>query len=157
PQGPQYPPLKAGEAPIGTLNPQTVGTSFLGTKISDTVGFVPPDSNGDVGPTQVVVCSNGIIKTFTKSTGVADGALNATSDVFFNSVRNGSGTSDPRVKYDRLSQRWFIVMINVANTDNRCMIAVSSSSTITSTASFTFFQFVPNATHFADYPTLGID
>jgi hypothetical protein len=111
---------------------------------------------GDIGPTQIVVCINGRIRTFSR-TGVADGALNATTDVFFTTARGASGTSDPRVRYDRLSRRWFIVMINTASTSNVVMIAYSSGSTITSTASFTFVTFVIQSTNFADYETLGID
>ncbi|MCI0330826.1 MAG: hypothetical protein L0196_07730 [candidate division Zixibacteria bacterium] len=37
------------------------------------------------------------------------------------------------------------------------LIAVSSSSTITNTSSFTFFSFQGDPADFADYPTLGID
>ena len=143
---------------------QTVGTSFLGAQISDTPGFVPPDSMGDIGPNQIVVCVNGLIRTFTKN-GVADGALNADTDVFFDSVRGGNGTSDPRVRYDRLSGRWCITMITV-NSPNRVLIAVSSGPVVTSSSSFTFFQFqqdlvgpTPNADTggLADYDTLGVD
>ncbi|MBI4578360.1 MAG: hypothetical protein HY718_01565, partial [Planctomycetes bacterium] len=115
-----------------------------------------------MGPSQVLVVVNGRIKVFDK-TGVL-GGLNTTTDTFFASVRTG-GTSDPHVRYDRLSGRWFVTMIDVA-TVNRVLIAVSSSSTITNTSSFTFFSFqhdlvgtTPNADTglFADYDTLGVD
>ena len=148
--------------PVEPLNPQTVGVSFLGTQISEGPGYIPPDCMGDVGPTQILVAVNGRIKVFSKS-GVL-GALNADMDVFFNSVRNGTSTTDPHVRYDRLSQRWFVVIINVASTNNRVLIAVSSGPTITGSSSFTFFFFQHNlvapigdAGEFADYPTLGVD
>ncbi|HYR45969.1 MAG TPA: hypothetical protein VER78_03095, partial [Thermoanaerobaculia bacterium] len=150
--------VQAAEA----LNAQTVGTSFLGARISES-GFIPPDSMGAVGPTQVVVIVNGRIKVFDKS-GVL-GGLNASTDTFFQSVRNNSSTSDPHVRYDRLSGRWFITIINVS-TPNRILIAVSSGSTITSASSFTFFFFqhdqvgaTPNSDTggLADYDTLGVD
>src|SRR5205823_308799 len=92
------------------------------------------------------------------------GPLNTTTDNFFNSVRS-AGTSDPRARYDRLSQRWFITMIDVA-TDNRVLLAVSSGPTITGAASFTFFQFQHDLVGttsnsdtggFADYDSLGVD
>ena len=95
------------------LNPQTVGTSFLGTQINEGPGYIPPDCMGDVGPTQIMVASNGRIKVFNKD-GSA-GPLNADMDNFFNSVRNASGTIDPHIRFDRLSQRWFVVIINVAS------------------------------------------
>ncbi len=148
--------------PIEPMNPQTVGVTFLGTQISDGPGYVPPDCMGDVGPTQIMVAANGRIRVYDK-TGVL-GPLDADMDVFFSSVRNGSSTSDPHIRYDRLSQRWFAVIINVASTNNRVLIAVSSGSTITGTSSFTFFNFQHNLVSpagdggkFADYPTLGVD
>jgi hypothetical protein len=142
---------------------QTTGTNFTGATVSDTPGFVPPDSMGAVGPTQFIVTVNGRFRSFSKTTGVADGALNVTPDVFFGSVRS-AGTSDPRIRYDRLSGRWFISMIDVNGTNNRILLAVSSGSTIASASSFTFFDVLSDTTaparttsDFADYDTLGID
>ena len=73
-------------------------------------------------------------------------------------------TSDPRVRYDRLSGRWFITMIDVNGTNNRILIAVSSDSTVTNASNFTFFDIPSDSTSptrtnsdFADYDTLGID
>jgi len=143
--------------------PQTAGVSFVGVTLSES-GFIPPDSMGAVGPSQIVAIENGRIKTFNKS-GVLDGAINVTTDTLFASVRNNSGTSDPQITYDRLSQRFFIVMINLS-TPNRVMLAMSSGPAITSTSSFTFFQFqhdlvgpTPNADTggFADQGRLGVD
>ena len=151
-------PLSGGSAPPGSsgpLTPQTVGTSFLGAQLSDTIGYVPPDSMADVGKNQIVVCVNGRIRTFDKN-GVADGALDTTTDNFFSSVLGGSSTSDPRVRFDRLSGHWFITMITV-NTPNFVLVAVSSGPTITSTSSFAFYSFQADPSNFGDYDTLGVD
>ena len=115
---------------------------------------------GVVGPAQFVVAVNNRIVTFTKA-GVADGVLNISTNAFFVSVRNGSGTSDPRIRYDRLSGRWFIIIINVP-TPNRVLIAWSdaaSAGVITPATvwSFAFFNESAGASCFEDYPTLGID
>src|ERR1035437_4549240 len=131
--------IGAAVSAAGPLVPQAVGTSFLGAQIGDTIGFVPPDSMGDVGPNQIVVCVNGLIRTFTKS-GVADGVLSLNTSNFFLSVIGSSDVSDPRVRYDRLSGRWFVTLITV-DTPNRVVLAVSSGPQITSASSFTFFQF----------------
>ncbi len=157
---------------------QTVSTSFTGATLADTGSF-PPDTMGTVGPTQFVVAVNGRIRSFNKSTGVADGALNLSMDTFFASVMTPVGggvslvfTSDPHIRYDRLSGRWIVVIIDVPCIDgacstlaaNRVLVAVSSGSTITNASSFTFFQFkhdtlapAGDTGAFADYPTLGID
>ncbi len=149
-----------------TVSPQTLGVSFTGATLSGTnpTFSFPPDVMGDVGPSQYIVAVNGRIVSFNKATGTADGALNASMDGFFTSVRNLSSTSDPRIRYDRISGRWFVIIINVASTNNRVLLAVSSGPTITSSANFTFYFFQHNTVspagntgHFADYPTLGID
>lgn len=147
---------------LGPFAASTISTSWLGPQVSES-GFVPPDSNGAVGPTQVIVSANGRIKLFDKS-GTLQG-LDTTDGTFFASVAGGAGVSDPHVRYDRLSGRWFITDITTT-APNRILIAVSSGSTITNASSFSFFQFqhdlvgtTPNADTggFADYDTLGVD
>lgn len=141
---------------LNSFNPQLVGTSIAGPgRANDGIAAIPPDSVGDVGPTQVLMHANGRIKVYDKLSG-ALGGLDAADATFWASVSNGVGVSDPRVEYDRLSQRWFLCMINVAATQNRIIIAVSGGPTITNAASFTFFQ-ITTATQFLDYPSLGAD
>lgn len=168
-----YPPAPANNngrtySPNSVLSPQTLGTSFTGATLSGTnptLAF-PPDNMGAVGPTQYIIAVNGRIVTYNKSTGVADGVMNTSTDNFFSSVRNASGTSDPRIRYDRITARWFIVIINVS-TPNRILIAVSdaaSAGVITASTVWTYF-FIPidstvptiSNTCLADYPTLGVD
>src|SRR5439155_7537543 len=71
--------------PVAPLTAQGVGLNFLGATLADTLSY-PPDSMGAVGPAQYIVCVNGRIRSFNKITGVADGVLNANTDVFFQSV-----------------------------------------------------------------------
>ncbi len=158
----RVPDISGGLSP---LLPQTVGTNFKAISLlspSEST-FVPPDTMGDVGPTQILAMSNGRIKVFDK-TGVV-GGLNVTDLTFFASVRNGAGVTDPQVRYDRLSGRWLVTGITTA-VPNRILIAVSSGGAITDTSSFTFFQFqhdlagpTPNSDTggFADYDGLGVD
>ena len=157
-----------GAAPAPAL-PQTLGVSFTGATLADS-GEFPPDSMGAVGPTQFLVGINGRIRVFDKITGTM-GSLNASMDVFFNSVRNGLFTSDPRVRYDRLSGRWFVIMINVTvdsngniTGPNRVLLAVSDGPVISAGTIWTYFffqqdQVLPagDSTSLSDYPTLGID
>ncbi|MBX3118606.1 MAG: hypothetical protein KF784_06045 [Fimbriimonadaceae bacterium] len=155
-----YRPTPLLELLSPSYSPQPTGVSFNAINVSAS-GAIPPDTQGCVGPTQIVVCANGRIRVFDKN-GVM-GGLNVTTNTFFNSVRNGSGTSDPRVRFDPLTQRWFILIINVSS-PNRILIAVSSGPTITDSSSFTFYQFqqdlvapAGNTGQLCDYPTLGID
>jgi uncharacterized repeat protein (TIGR01451 family) len=152
----------------------TTGASFDGATLTDTGAF-PPDSMGTVGPTQYVVFVNGRIRTFTKA-GAADGVINIDPDVFFASVMTPVSppvvlnfTSDPNVRYDRFSARWFMSIIDVPCTNagctttaaNRYMLAVSdavSAGVISGTTVWTLFQFQADpGTNFLDYPSFGID
>jgi len=155
-----YPPYNEtrgpGEGNESTAT-QTIGTSWGAVTLATSGGWIPPDCNGAAGPTQILTCANTRLQVYSK-TGVL-GPLDVDLSTFFNSVRNGSGVSDTHIRYDRLTQRWFVVTINVASSDNRVCIAVSSGPTITGSASFTFFYFVESAVsnEFFDYPTLGVD
>lgn len=153
----QWPPRSGALAKDygGPYLPQVIGTTFNGPVLSES-GSLPPDSQGAAGPTQYLVFVNGRIRVYSK-TGVP-GSLDVAADTFWASVITpGSGTSDPRVRFDRLTNKWYLCMIDVAE-PNRILIAVSSGPTITNTSSFTFFQFQSNTENMlADYPTLGVD
>lgn len=162
-----------------TNAPQTTTTNFTGATLADTGAF-PPDSMGAVGPAQFVVFVNGRLRTFNKTTGAADGVINADPDVFFASVMtpvsggslNINFTSDPMVRYDRPTGRWFLTIIDIPSLDavgdlpNRYLIAVSdaaSNGVISGSTVWTFYFVQQNTVgggdsgEFLDYPSLGID
>ncbi|CAN5277090.1 hypothetical protein BH09BAC2_BH09BAC2_02280 [soil metagenome] len=158
---------------------QTIHSNFLGVRVGDTPGWSPPDNNGDVGATQIAFTVNGRIRfynkplvvnaavttpTGTSNTEIGSPVFDIDSDVFF--TNNALGItigSDPHVRFDRITQRWFIVQIDISHSKNNyCQLAVSSGPTISNLASFTFYNFRVSATgggsnKFFDYPTLGID
>lgn len=158
---PPIPEMLSSSAVPGVPNlPQTVGTSFKGVGLSES-GYIPPDTMGDVGPTQILMHVNGRIKVFSKAGAL--GGLNASEATFWASLSPTGGVSDPQVRYDRLSGRWFVLAIDLASTNNKILLAVSSGPTITNQASFTFYQFSigtpapADASCFCDYPGFGID
>jgi hypothetical protein len=151
---------RVGKSAIAPSSELTANTSFLGAQTNES-GFVPPDSMGAVGPSQVLVDVNGRIKVFDKSG--SPGGLNVSDSAFWAPVRNGTEPTDPGVEYDRLSQRWIVSAINTEPTNNRIMLAVSNGPTITSASDFTFFFFnvasppPSGPVRFADYPQLAVD
>jgi hypothetical protein len=168
-------PASIKNAPITEQGaPQTLGTQFDGATGPTETGAFPPDTEGAVGPTQFFTFINGRMRTFNKTTGVADGVINVDPDVFFASVLTPPQagevvfTSDPNVRFDRLSNRWFLNIIDVvlnASTGattkaNRVLIAVSdaaSNGVISGATVWTFYQFQGDATLFTDYQSFGID
>lgn len=142
---------------------QTVGAPNTDVATLADTGVVPPDTMGDVGPSQYLVGVNGRIRTISKATGLADGVLDANMDTFFNPVRDGQITTDPRVRYDRRAGRWYVLVINIA-LPNRFLLAVSDSADITAGTVWTYHfwandrlgEGTGNAC-VSDYPTLGVD
>ena len=175
---PESPQIENWPAPTGISTLDTItnsgltpGISFTAATLADTGAF-PPDSMGAAGPTQFILAVNGRIRSFNKQTGAADGAVNADMDIFFQSVMTppvGSNfTSDPRIRYDRFTRRWFVTIIDVPGTagalPNRIMLGVSDGPIITASTVWTFFQFqhdlvapAGDSGKFADYPTLAVD
>ena len=157
-------PLAAAGPPQGD-NPLSTGVSFLAASSRDSF-FVPPDSMGDVGPTQILVMVNGYIRVLDKQGN--PGALQMPADVFWGDVHGNASTSDPQVRYDRLSERWFLSMITLSGTaaPNRLLLAVSSGPVIDEATTFTFYFFEPDdfspapnedTGAFADFASLGVD
>ncbi|MDQ6902127.1 MAG: fibronectin type III domain-containing protein [Bacteroidota bacterium] len=164
---------------------QSVYSNFLtiwgnyGTAIAGRESpYTPPDNCGDVGTTQIVATANCRLKAFTKpsvtgtasttTTGSGTTTLAAAVDidlnVFFTNTSLGiNSISDPHVRFDRLTNRWFVVAIDVNHTTNNyCMVAVSDGPTIATSSSFTIYYFSVggtggSTTDFFDYPTLGVD
>jgi hypothetical protein len=156
-----------------------VGTSFTGGTLAEEEngagGFVPPDTMGAVGPSQFLVTVNGLVKVFSKTGTV--GSLNTNLTSFFSSVLTAppvggeTDTTDPHVRYDKLSGRWIVTSIDLTfdqlgnvQQNNRFLVAVSDSSTISNATVWTFFQFQQNVVSttgdnnlFADFDTIGID
>ena len=170
---PDSPDVTETQPTNSAVNSFSSSLSFTGATLADTEAL-PPDSMGAVGPAQFIVAVNGRLRSFNKQTGVADGVLDVNPDVFFEAVMTppatNNFTSDPRIRYDRLSGRWFFIIIDVPGRagalPNRVMIAVSDSGVITASSVWTFFQFQQDLVtprnsadngKFADYPTLGID
>ncbi len=182
----QWPPqgaekLGAHETqPPVTSAPQTVSTTFDGVTGPTETSSFPPDTMGAVGPTQFVIFVNGRLRSFNKTTGAADGVLNINPDMFFASVLTPvtppavNSTSNPQIRYDRLTNRWFLTMIDVPGSSganpgdmpNRILIAVSdaASNGVISGGTVWTFYFVQQNTlgggdtgEFLDFPSLGVD
>jgi hypothetical protein len=98
------------------------------------------------------------------STTTLSAVVNVDLNTFFTNTSLGiNSISDPHVRFDRLSGRWFIVAIDVNHrTNNYCCIAVSDVGDLTAVSVFKIYYFNVSQTggssnDFFDYPTLGVD
>lgn len=168
---------------LATKSPFNVWSNFLASTFQEGQTW-PPDANGAVGTRQVVVLMNAGIKVFEKrnvtdaplvtpkgiSNEPAPAQLFINLNQFFSPVLRGNAyTSDPHVRFDRLTKRWFVVAVDIDysfQTTNFILIAVSDGEQINNASSFTFYR-IPSALFpyntsnpmkpFLDYPTLGVD
>jgi hypothetical protein len=115
----------------------TVGANFVGSNIAIS-GFVPPDSDGAVGPSQFVELVNGVYRVYDKSGTILQ---QLSLDQFWSSAGatpHGS-SGDPRILYDPESQRWFAAALDFSslppNSPSAYLLAVSNP---TSSCSATF-------------------
>lgn len=172
----------SSEAAEKNTSTQRIWSNYLATTFEEFPYFVPPDPNGAVGPSQVAVVTNNMLKVFEKKevteTPVVSykGVLHTPAPAqfaiplyyfFYPVLSEGAVSSDPHIRYDRLTKRWFIVSIEVPPglTGNNIMLAVSDGDRITNESSFTFFV-IPSGlvahdstsgAPLFDFPRMGID
>ncbi len=144
-----------------TLLSLNIGTNFTGAGINQSEGFIPPDTQGAAGPTQLVETINNSVSIFSKTGAL----LSQTSlDSFFNTAlaAGGGGTVanfsyDPRIVYDPQSQRFFVAGDDNPQQHNSFIIAVSNSSDATAGWKAWKVNSDPTITNWMDFPTLGIN
>ena len=136
--------------PIGPPRaPQTVSTPNFTSLTFDDASAWPPDTMGAVGPTNFLTDVNGEIRVHNKTTN-AVGALDVIDFDFWTPVVENPAdllefVSDPRVRFDRLTDRWFLTIAdlpsNVGANGSRILLAMSDGPNITGATVWTYFYF----------------
>jgi hypothetical protein len=143
-------PLGGGGGPL-----PAVTTSFQGLTQFDTAAFgrnfIPPDTMGAAGKTQLMEFTNGAVAVYDKTTGAT---LSKVSDVAFWAAAGRTGANgDSRVMYDAAADRW--IALSFASSVSTIQIAVSDTSNALGGWKSTAFTGFAGGT--ADYPTLALD
>jgi len=172
---------------IQVLGPglSTLGLDFQMSQLFGDTGFIPPDTMGDIGPDHIVEMINGVFEVYDKQDGTVlesrsldsfwinrvgltvpqnicqadntcsiDGAAcMVTSDCASNF------TFDPRIVFDRLTQRWVAISIDAAlGADNDFYLARSDTSDPTGNwEGLKFDSDTVGVQEFHDYDTLSVD
>jgi len=141
-----------GAAPDVVAGPLNVNllTNFIGLNFTDSGGFIPPDNATAAGPIHIFQMINVRGAVFNKATGVKIGA-NINLGTFFNT--GAQGLSDPIVRYDPTSNRWFAAIIT---TSGVLKWALAVSTTNDPTGAWVLYSFAPNPANLPDYPNMGI-
>jgi subtilisin-like proprotein convertase family protein len=143
----------------------TPAVSFDGISEADTVtigqGFLPPDTNGEVGPNHFVQTVNSAFRVWDKSGNPLTPLASLSS--LFAPLGAPCGTSDdgdPVTLYDQLSDRWLITQFCIPSGSTNTgpfheLIAVSKTGN--PAGSYYLYDFITQGTNiFPDYPHLGV-
>lgn len=154
PEAAVAPPTRAAEAreafaaPAASAASPAPSDSFLAAEDS---GWIPPDTNGAVGPNHLVVALNGRVRFQTRTGQTLN---DFTLAAFF----GGGDIFDPLVRFDPLGNRFVMTAMADRNSPNSAVvIAVSQTSDPTGTWSFFRLDADPHDFGWADFPKMGID
>lgn len=162
-----YPAEAPNTLPLGgtlTSKRSVLGPKFRGIGAT---GWVPPDPNTAVGPTDIVQVVNSDIAFFNKTTGaktfqVGLGPVSGPSEGFFESLGVGNFIFDPKCTYDAVSGRYFVVVLELDQGAqlSKLLLAVSDDSN----AAGTWFKYrleakatIGSNVTWMDYPSIAVN
>lgn len=163
-------PRRAGPDTEGISEPAGLGseiqTSAPANRMPGTVqnfegmdsgGPIPPDTNGDVGPTRYVESVNTDLAIYDKAGNIQGSRFpgNALFDGF-GGVCESTNDGDPIIQYDPIADRWvFTQFANVFSSGpySQCFAV---STTGSPSGSFYRYQFLMPGSDFNDYPKIGV-
>ncbi len=152
----QHAPARTQPAPTASasvkpsaLTSPSLTTGFIGLRRAESGGWIPPDTQVGVGPNHIVEAVNLEMRIWSKA-----GDLISTSDLnsFF---QTSAQLSDPKIRFDPLSNRWFIAIISYNNsfTAGAWRLAVSIDQN-----PLTFVRWIASTSKSApDFPAVGIN
>ena len=136
-------------------------TSFEGISEPDTVaigqGYIPPDTNGEIGPNHFVLTVNVGFRVYDRSGNPLMG-LTSIGSLFASLPGPCANThdGDPVVLYDQIADRWLIseFCVSVTDPNNHELIAISKTGD--PTGAYYLYDFMMPNNDFNDYPHFGM-
>ncbi len=148
------------EAPVGGegIRTDTLVRDFQGFQYTY---WYPPDPQIAAGTDHVMVVVNGGVRIFRKDgTVLYDNTLSG----FFSPIYPGSGSVfDPKVVYDPLAERWYVLSVFVSYSPESSFYYLAVSQTSDPTGGWFYYKLdatLDGSTptpHLADYPGLGFN
>jgi hypothetical protein len=154
---------RGADAPIRSPSMPSATSTFEGLSSQDNINasggstVMPPDTNGDVGPSHYVETTNFLFQVYNK-TGTPLLAGGRRYSQLFGSLGGVCSTrndGDPIVLYDQLADRWMISQFCTA-LDPFTHQLIAYSTTSDPTGSYYLYDFMMPDIHFPDYPHFGI-
>jgi hypothetical protein len=148
-------PATSAAAPAGPLGPSPgITEDFLALPDNNTV--IPPDTNGAVGPSHLVVALNSQVRVQNRdgSLAIADRSL----DGFWSSVNPGGGAFDPKSLYDPYANRFIMAACDDDHSASSGIL-IGVSQTGDPTGSWSLFKIDADASNtlWADFTSIGFN
>ncbi len=153
----------AAQPRVGSVPGFLIDSQFEGINLIQTIalgsGAIPPDHGGAANTDYVLQIVNGGAAVYDHQ-GKLLSKLKTDSDFWraagIPAALLVNGVSDPRITWDKTSQRWFVSQINLDfNPSNEVFIAVSNSAN--PLQGFKAVHARIKAGTFGDFPTLGVN
>jgi hypothetical protein len=136
----------------------SIGQNFTASSLFTDSPYIPPDTDGAVGPNHFVELINGRFSVYLKAGGTIQ--QTKTIEQFFTDAHvapAGGSISDPRILYDAASQHWIASCIDTPVGTNNFLLAASATSDPTGLWTGVRIAADPSGNTWADFPTLGLN
>jgi hypothetical protein len=146
----------------GAPGPGTPAVAFADADANST--GQPPDTDMDVSDSYVVTDYNSILKVYDKAGNLLAGPVDIQSIFSSTGTMSNCGAtettaswlSDPQVRYDEESQRWFLAMLRVTGSGAGSYLCLACSQSSDPRGSWRGWESNMGATTVADYPHMGV-
>jgi hypothetical protein len=125
------------------------GAPLFGTR------FIPPDTNGAVGPNHYILITNMGLRIYDKTGSPLTAQFRL--GVLLAGIANAADDDgDPIVVYDQMADRWILSQFNLRVTAGSTHMHVAISKTGDPTGAYTAYDFLLTANRPGDYPHMGV-
>lgn len=152
----------AATAPVRIATPESSATAVVlqsFAALGDDNTSIPPDVSGAVGRDRIIVALNTQFRIQNRS---GNTLSTVQTRSFFDAVRSGNRTFDPRVMYDPRADRWYVCEVGDQHTTSQSqrtgsfmVLAVSRSGDPAGT--WDLYRFNAPSDVWFDFPMMGFD
>lgn len=114
--------------------------------------YFPPDANGTVGPDHYMQTINTVYAIYNKTTGALEAGPTNMNQLFSGVIGSNCNDGDPVVLFDEQADRWLAIEFSLCTSNDRMMIAVSTTNDPTGT----WYKYSFDVADMPDYPKFGI-
>ncbi len=150
-------PQTLATPPSITTTTLATSTSIDGLQLSNSGGYVPPDTQVGVGPTHLFEVVNLEGRIWTKPTSTTPTTLVTSFPLaHLFGLSSSTNISDPKIRFDALSGKWFVALISYNSSFTQGAWRLAVSKTGDPTGAFYVYTVSTNKSA-PDFPALAVN